>query len=286
MKTPIFVVIFFLSSNFAHANGINLDLKSDNSQPPSSPTNEVYQIGIDLGIINPEKYPLEAFEHDDQNVFKDLYKEYLSLYDDQIDYEEWLIMNNFGILPDTQESLLEKKSNVTRSNNKQKFLNTVRTGDILITGNGIGGLVGHAAIMTTDNWVVEMPGGKGWQNGITSNNRRISKSAWYEVFKAGWTNVYRCRNNAAAKEAASWATRRYFNSKGGNTKNVHITYKITTNTAVVNTSYCSKLVVQAYHYGTGSRKVIDTSKLNKIIVPTTVPSYFLSGYTLRNIGKF
>lgn len=247
-------------------------------------------IGVNSGIINVEKYPFETFLRDEENIFRDLFREYASINGSlPINYEQWLIMNNFGILPDTQESLFAKKiSKRSTADNKRRFVNTVKKGDILISGRGIGGLVGHAAIMTTDYWVLEMRGGKGWQNGIPSNNRQLSKHAYFDDHASDWTTVYRNKNGAAAKEAAVWADHTYYNPKGGSTKTKHITYKVTPDVWLTNPSYCSKLVVQAYYFGTGKKNVINTNlmRVGRIIVPSTIPSYFLSPYTLENKGKF
>ncbi|XP_023949891.2 uncharacterized 30.3 kDa protein-like [Bicyclus anynana] len=245
--------------------------------------------GVDLGIINTEKYPLQTFQRDERNIFRNIYTEYIALNDTlPLKYDEWLIMNNFGLLPDTQESLYQRKmSKRSVADNKRRFINTVRKGDILITGRGIGGLVAHAAIMTTDNWVLEMKGGDGWQNGIKDNNRQVKKDKWFDEHRSDWTTVYRCKSGAAASEAAVWADHTYYNPSGGTLKTRHITYKITTDIWSTNPSYCSKLVVQAYYFGTGKRKVVkDLSLIGRIIVPTTISNYFLSPYTLVNKGKY
>ncbi|XP_075972647.1 putative 30.3 kDa protein [Anticarsia gemmatalis] len=255
----------------------------------SSETASAYELGVHMGIINPEKYTLESFERDERNIFKDLYKEYISLNGSQpINYQQWLVMNNFGILPDTQESLFERKiSKRSTADNKRRFVNTVKKGDILITGRGIGGLVGHAAIMSTDYWVLEMPGGAGWANGIKSNNRQVSKHKWFDEHASDWTTVYRCPDRGVANQAASWADRNYYNPSGGSKKTIHITYRITPDIWKKNPSYCSKLVIHAYYFGTGKKKVIrDLSVIGRAIVPSTIPSYFLSPYKLVNKGKY
>lgn len=203
-----------------------------------------------------------------------------------INYEEWLVMNNFGILPDTQESLFARKiTKRSTADNKRRFVNTVRKGDILITGRGIGGLVGHAAIMTTNDWVLEMPGGAGWQGGIRNNNRQVRKDKWFDIHASDWTTVYRCPNRGAANGAAVWADHTYYNPSGGAKKLKHITYMITTNLRSTNPSYCSKLVVQAYHYGTGKRAIKNLSGVG-VIVPSTIPNFFNKGYKLVNKGRY
>lgn len=256
---------------------------------PNETAYEAYNAGVHMGIINPEKYPLESFVRDEQKVFRDLYTEYVSLNGTEpINYDEWLVLNNYGILPDTQESLFERKiTKRSTADNKRRFVNTVKKGDILVTGRGVGGLVGHAAIMTSDYWVLEMPGGAGWQNGIKDNNRQIGKDTWFDEHASDWTTVYRCPDGSAARAAAGWADRTYYNPSGGSTKLKHITYKITTDVWSTNPSYCSKLVVQAYYFGTGSKKVISSDiSIKRVIVPSTIPSYFLSPYKLQNLGKF
>ncbi|XP_045520030.1 uncharacterized 30.3 kDa protein-like [Pieris brassicae] len=248
-----------------------------------------YQTGVDVGIINTEKYPFLTFQSDERNIFRGLFREYTSLNaSEPINYEEWLIMNNFGILPDTQESLFERKiAKRSTADNKRRFVNTVRKGDILITGRGVGGLIGHAAIMTTDYWVLEMPGGRGWQNGIKDNNRQISKHAWFDVHSSDWTTVYRNRDASVAHAAALWADHNYYNPSGGAKKTIHVTYKITTDIKSKNPSYCSKLVIQAYYFGTGKRKVISNLSVSgRVIVPTNIPIYFMHPYTLVNKGKY
>ncbi|XP_047989779.1 uncharacterized 30.3 kDa protein-like [Leguminivora glycinivorella] len=260
----------------------------DKSDGPLNSTSKLYQTGVDSGIINPEKYSFQSFLKDEQNIFRDLFGEYIAMNDTEpINYEEWLVLNNFGILPDTQESLFARKiTKRSTADNKRRFVNTVRKGDILITGRGIGGLIGHAAIMTTDTWVLEMPGGRGWQNGIKDNNRQITKHKWFDQHASDWTTVlYRCPDRAAANGAAVWADHTYYNPSGGAKKTKHITYLITPDLRSTNPSYCSKLVLQAYYYGTGRKLVLDLSGVG-IVVPSTIPTFFKNGYKLVNKGKY
>ncbi|KAF9415341.1 hypothetical protein HW555_007004 [Spodoptera exigua] len=255
----------------------------------SNETAAAYNHGVDMGIIDPKKYSLESFAHDETHVFKDTYNEYMSMNGSYpLDYQEWLIMNNYGILPDTNESMFQRKiSKRSTADNKRAFVNTVKKGDILISGRGTGGLLGHAAIMTSDYWVLEMPGGDGFMSGIRDNNRQIPKDKWFDEHASDWTTVYRCPDNSVARQAAGWADRNYYNPNGGATKTIHVTYKITADFTSKNPSYCSKLVVQAYYYGTGSKSVIYIrDKSNAIIIPTTIPSYFRSPYLLVNKGKY
>lgn len=251
-------------------------------------SNKTYQVGVDLGIINPGKYPFSSFQRDEQNVFKDLYNEYISLNSSlPINYEDWLVLNNFGVLSDTQESMLQRKiSKRSTADNKREFFNTVRKGDILVSsGGGSIGLIGHAAIMTSDYWVLEMPGTK---QSLEDNNRQVPKDKWFDEHASDWTTVYRCPDNSIARKAAGWADTHYYDASGGEKKTIHIRYSLFTDIWSINPSYCSKLVIQAYYYGTGSAKVItDLSIVGKAnIVPSLIPSYFLSPYKLINKGRY
>ncbi|KAM3968321.1 putative 30.3 kDa protein [Aphomia sociella] len=291
MKTTLEIgvelLFLFLAVN---ANTLHsVDLQNGDNRSSNETSYSLYSTGVDTGVINPEKYSFTSFKRDEENVFRDLYREYTTINSSlPVSYEEWLLINNFGVLSDTQESLFERKiSKRSTADNKRRFVNTVKKGDILVTGRGIGGLVGHAAIMTTDNWVLEMPGGRGWQNGIKDNNRQITKHKWFDEHASDWTTVYRCPDGNAARSAAVWADHTYYNPSGGATKTKHITYKITTDVWSTNPSYCSKLVIQAYYFGTGKKKVISGDvSLRRVIIPSTIPSYFLSPYKLKNMGKY
>ncbi|KAF9415340.1 hypothetical protein HW555_007003 [Spodoptera exigua] len=205
-------------------HSLSEDLKSlEPTNVISNETTALYNVGIQMGIINPEKYTLESFSQHERDIFKDVYQEYLARNESlPLNYQDWLIVNNYGILLDTRR--------------------------------GIGGLLGHSAIMTTDNWVLEMPGGKGWNNGIPNNNRQIQKDKWFNEHASEWTTVYRCKDSAVAKQAATWADHKYYNPSGGIKKTVHVTYRLTTDFKTISPSYCSKLVVQAYYYGTAMKQ--------------------------------
>lgn len=195
-----------------------------------------------------------------------------------------------------------QKSWRTPAANKAAFLATVKKGDILISKAGIfSGLIGHAALMATDNWVIEMPGVRSSSSSSSSsnedysdNNRRISKDSWFEEHKSGYNiTVYRCKNNSIAIMAADWAYTHYYNPVlGAEEKTIHIRYEISPNFESRDSSYCSKLVIQAYYYGTGSAKVISNlgfliSHITaKTILPTDIPGYFTLAYSLIMKGIF
>ncbi|KAH9636685.1 hypothetical protein HF086_003233 [Spodoptera exigua] len=259
----------------------------------SNETLAVYKFGVNAGIIDPNKYPLESFAQHHRDIFRIAYEDFLALYDDQDEptsYQEWLVINNYGIMPDTQESLFMKKDIARCLLNcddyyRKQFLQTVKTGDILISGKSRGGFMGHAALMVTDYWVIEMRGGKNWKRGIENNNRQLSKQDWYRKNKSKWTVVYRCPDKKAAERAALWADRNYFNPHGGQYKSIHVNYKITTDFSCKNPSYSPKMVLQSYYY-TSPGMIRDPYKYGAVIVPTSIPAYFMEPYTLQKIGKY
>lgn len=66
-----------------------------------------------------------------------------------------------------------------------------------------------------------MRGGAGWQEGMPSNNKQHSKSAWFDEHALDWTTVYvprayclflrvRGPNSNVAKETARWADHKYY----------------------------------------------------------------------------
>lgn len=195
-----------------------------------------------------------------------------------------------------RKSLNEEKKNIC--------VNLVQNGDILITNSGggfsgssvgnvggsllgIGDLVGHAAIIVTDGNVLEMVGGNSVLSDLQSNNTLMSKEAWFYHRKNDDITVYRCPDVDAANDAADWAYWNYYSSTGGLTKTRNISYQISSDIWSTNPSYCSKLVLQAYHMGTGCKDIIDykQAEASKIIVPTKIPDYFKANYKLKVIGR-
>lgn len=225
----------------------------------------------------------------DESKFKKLYLEYINLSDKPIKYLEWLIKNNFGILQDTQLSIMQKvKHELKRPSNKNKFINTVRRGDILLTnGDNSMGLIGLAAIMVTDNFVLEMPGHEKNKTQMLyrgiSNNRRIMKQIWFDNYRRHWINIYRYPDSAVADAAARWAYRNYYNPTGGSVKTIHVTYEITLNLLSKNPSYSSKLVLQAYYFGTNATVGQKLCKY-QFVFPTELYKFFSK--SLKNMGRY
>lgn len=265
----------------------NTTVKEKNSINNEEDLQSLYDYGIEKGIIDTDKYPFDAFVKNDEMYFKNLFAEYNKISGiEKISYKEWLVLNNYGIMPDTKESVYDLKIQPRdTAANKRKFCATVKKGDILISSkNTVTGLIGHAAIMTTDNLVLEMPGGptSKWK----SNNRQISKDKWFNEHAKHWTSVYRCKDSSVAVKAANWVDRNYYNPNGGSKKTISIDYGITNYFPSTNPSYCSKLVLHAYWYGSGNLPVINDMFTFATVVPTNIPNYFTPSYSLQYKGKF
>jgi uncharacterized protein YycO len=112
----------------------------------------------------------------------------------------------------------------------------MEAGDIFITnGTSSFGLSGHAGIAVSPDYILHIPG-------AGSHPALTTLSGWQKSFNTyGWTKVYRHSVPSVAQAAARWAENTYKNTK---TK-----YLINTDLASTTTTYCSKLVWQAYFYG-------------------------------------
>lgn len=79
-----------------------------------------------------------------------------------------------------------------------------------------------------------------------------------------------------ANNAARWADRNYYSSTGSATRNIKPKYKITHKLYSKNPTYCSKIVFQAYWYGTGSAPVM--KEANGFVAPYALIGFFNNAY--------
>ncbi|MBU5317541.1 hypothetical protein KQI30_14895 [Clostridium bornimense] len=234
-----------------------------------------YDEGIKDGYIISTKVTIDQWK--EQNV------EYEQCYEDGIkegvlpegkDYIEWLKENCYGQGP--KEELFEEVpiTNSLMRSTVNGF--TLKRGDILITnGTSSAGILGHAAICNGDNVVLDMAGA-----GLSS--RQKSQSWWINHYKNNgsnrWVKVYRMKDYNLAKQAARWADRNYYSTTGSSTQNIFPTYSLSGSLYSKNPSYCSKLVFQAYYFGTGSTPVMTEPPSFRTIHPYDLINYFNSSY--------
>ncbi|MBC6316515.1 hypothetical protein [Listeria grandensis] len=254
---------------------------------------ELYSIGVEKGAIDAHKYPLNEWLKDEKNTFKPTYD--LSVQNDIFEgmsYEAWLVLNNFGVMKGSNEPVGGEKSTVTgtgrsAADNIEKFCATVKAGDILIVSEKTSsGFIGHAAIANGDNHILEMTGGANWKNGIKDNNNQYTKREWINKNIKYWTSVYRLQNQSLAKTVATYADKNYYSSKGAAVKDRHIDYKITSALKSTDPNYCSKLVYQAYYFGTGSLPVMMPVALPTILPPTNLLGMFQNRYLPQFVGRY
>lgn len=194
-----------------------------------------------------------------------------------LSFEEW---RNLGV--STENPLLNTQPKFTIFSLNARSLTSfqVKKGDMLITdGTSFGGLSGHAAIATTTYWVLDAPGYK--INGLNTT-RQKPFSDWvkeYSVDRGGRIWVYRLTNSTIASMAADWADRHYYSSIGSATQDKFPSYNIVSSLYTTDTVYCSKLVWQAYWYGSGSLPVMkNPSSAYQLILPYDMGTYFTDAY--------
>lgn len=252
----------------------------------------IYDNAVKENIIDPTLYSKSDWLDDEKKYMRPNYDFFKSNILDSVSYNEWLEMNNYGVMSDTKLPLLQNKNSNRRQarsaqDNINKFCKDAKAGDILIvSGNFPTGVIGHAAIMNSDNTVLEMSGGEGWKKGIPDNNHQYSKRTWIKNHIKDWTSIYRISDSKLAKKVARYVDTNYFSSKGTATKDIHIDYKIDSLLKNKNPNYCSKLVYQAFYYGTGDLPVMKPTIPWGVIPPANLPTTFSNSYKPTYIGRY
>ncbi|CBW86729.1 Putative unknown protein [Listeria ivanovii subsp. ivanovii PAM 55] len=232
-------------------------------------------------------------------------------------FEQWFSdIANYGAFPDGEgHSASEKKTNNldehsgfekneynlaqgSQTTNGNKLKNAIKKGDILIISNGG---FGHAAIATSDTYILEMSGGgniaKWLATGISDNNHQFSKDNWiFGKAEQGvrpskhienWIQLWRIPDKSTANKCANYADATFWNSGHGYKKNRHITYRLTDATTTRNPNYCSKLVFQSFYYGSGNATVIQPSMAGLSFVSSAaLPNLFTGKYMPYKVGTF
>lgn len=289
------------------------NVKYDSDKNPTKPaTNKeagsikiLYGKAIDEGKINPKTYSFDAFK-ENYLIGKNNYEELKDWFKDYSSYDEWFSqIMNYNAFPDGEghsPSESNRQTRATKEQNANRFKKDIRKGDIIIVNSGG---FGHAAIATSDNYILEMTGGAsgplftnwvGW--GISDNNHQFSKHNWLwgikeQGFKKNsrmidsYLQIWRIPNKAMANKCASYADKNFWNSSGKYVKNRHITYLLRSSTLTTNPNYCSKMVFQAYWNGSGNAPVMQgyASGLT-FIAPNALPNLFTASYRPYKVGTY
>jgi len=245
---------------------------------------DIYNQGVEENYINPDTVSLEDWLI--ENI------EYRRSYDEGIaagvlessfDYKEWIKANCYGQPPVVDSEVLEEVKIYPRA-----YVGDfdIQRGDVIITsGTSSLGIVGHAAIANDNTSILDIP-----RPGKTT--RSIPQKDWVKEYVAkGWVRVYRMKDQSLAKSAARWADFNYYSTTGSTIQNIRPTYNINSDLYTTNPTYCSKIVFQAYWFGTGSAPVMKSTKgfvtpyglidrFNDAYKPSLVKTY----YHLSNIS--
>ncbi|MCM3224234.1 hypothetical protein [Terribacillus saccharophilus] len=244
---PILLLIVFVFS-------LQSPLTANAEENSNIDSEALYRKAIKEGVISEADLSLEDWLTENEQ-YKKIYDDGVkdNVFESPITYEEWLKLNNYG-----QEPKDVNDGEVTTFKIQAKSTFKVKPGDIFITnGTFASGIIGHAAIANGANHILDMPG----YGDKSDNNRQLTVSQWLSKYKSkGWIKVYRIKDSKLAAQVARYADTHYWSTKGAATKNIHIAYKITPHLYTKSPSYCSKLVFDAYWYGTGSKKVMGASK--------------------------
>ncbi|CUL10274.1 hypothetical protein E1Z16_12750 [Listeria monocytogenes] len=261
----------------------------------------LYQKGIAEGKIASKQYSYDAFKEN----YETNQATYLALKDEfntSTSYDEWFAETcNYGAFPDGEGHAASERKIETRSanSNGNRLKDVIRKGDILIVNSSV---FGHAAIATTDNYILEMSGNQNivswFVGGIANNNHQFTKQHWIfgtsneqgarsSAHISDWIQVWRLPNQDMAKKCADYADFKFWSSTHSYTKNRHITYRLTSGTLTFDPNYCSKMVFQSYYFGSGSASVLQgfTGGLSSI-APKALPNLFTAAYKPYKVGTY
>ncbi|GAA0069532.1 hypothetical protein UT300003_10550 [Clostridium sardiniense] len=295
LLTLILSFTLLFNSVTTFAENINTDINT---------IKKVYDEGVKKGKVDPNNYTFNAFE-ENYKLGIDTYDSMKSTVGQGLNYNEWFDqVLNFGAFPDGEGHAPSEKKRPRRvkrsqGDNARNFERDLRKGDIII----VSGNPGHAAIATTDNYILEMTGDPnfnpvGWfLSGINNNNHQFSKYNWlWGIGEQGakpaknidsWIQIWRVPDRNMANKCANYADRTFWNSTGGYHKNIHIDYRITSRLTTKNPNYCSKLVFQSYYWGSGSAPVIKENMVNlSWILPNALPNVFTGKYAPYKVGTY
>lgn len=166
----------------------------------------------------------------------------------------------------------------------------IKKGDIFVTdGTSFNGLTGHAAIATTSNYILDMPGFKiQTSKGMLNTSRQSTVADWIKYYAAkGTVWVYRVdpKYEWVANAAGDWADKHYYSSTGSATQDKFPEYSFSLLTSDTSKSYCSKIPYQAYYYGSGDLPFMVPVALS-IIAPYDLINHFQPEYAPKLVKTF
>lgn len=158
---------------------------------------------------------MATWTEENKNQYEQVYQDGLkdSIYNKSMSYEEWIKFNNYG-QPLVVNGEWEEVPQKPMVKGVYKGY-TVKKGDILITnGTSSSGLLGHAAIANGNEYILDIPG-KGETTKQWTTAKRMKEYDGKE-----WVKVYHLKNSSVANDAANWADKNYFSTKGTSKQNI------------------------------------------------------------------
>lgn len=225
---------------------------------------EAYLSGVNKGIINSKNMSKEDFiELCKDSVFP-AYLEYTKD-NPQVTFEQYVAMDNYEVpkkVPDDNPTTVRGSDENNSKNMWSPFLNLVaasngysmKAGDILICygTNTIDKYIGHAAIATSANYILEMPGYKSGEYSRAHNAHCTSKKNFFKKYANGKgkrVEVYRIKQHPKYADVASTYAYRHMY------KQDNPYYQLPSALYDKSHSYCSKYVYLAYRYGAKASSV-------------------------------
>lgn len=144
-------------------------------------------------------------------------------------------------------------------------------GDFIETNStSSGGATGHAAIVTGSNSMLDAPG---YKHKVIKNGKKVSLNTTRQLTINGFIKkydkkgkkiwVFRAAKKDVSLKAAKWADTHYYSSKGTSKQDKFPKYFIGPGLTGTTFVYCSKIIYQAYYYGSGSISYVQPRALTK-----------------------
>lgn len=185
-----------------------------------------------------------------------------------ISIEEFNRLKSEGVYGEdvTYENLINSLKDEFVLNDKtevdSKAAYSPKAGDIVITSStSSSGITGHAGIFIDGTSILHI-------QGPGHKPSTLTWTQWKSKYPKTW--VYRTTKSNVNQKAADWARINY--------KDKAYTYQINTKWGDKNPTYCSKIVWQAYYFGTGNLPVMKSPGRAFIVAPYSLPNYFNSAY--------
>lgn len=239
---------------------VNIVGKADGSPDYRSYYLIAYQEGVNSKIINSRKVKFSMFQNQCNEEFSKMYVNYLKDGGDE-SFPEYMKDNYYGQDDPGAGSKSVASTTAISEPDPQNYDHYrtkairrgyhMKAGDILVchNSNSLEGVPGHAAIVNSAGYIMEMPG---YKFHTKKNARIVTKKKFFRAHSGGkkYVMVYRMRRHPhVAKKAARYT---YYKML----KHHNPTYSIFTMKLYKKSpSYCSKYVYLAYDWG-GTKKPV------------------------------